>query len=108
MSIFYCNHITPLWLSFSPLTFQQLSVNFIILSSYTDTMYFETIHNHFLFLSHLPLVLSNSLTTLNMAPLSMCIYNYVCICVYINLLGLSSTYERKYGTFVFLNLDYCA
>jgi hypothetical protein len=35
-----------------------------------------------------------------------CVYDHVCSCVYIYLLNLSSTCERKYVTFVFLNLAY--
>jgi hypothetical protein len=34
------------------------------------------------------------------------VYNHACFCVYIYLLDLSFTYERKYVAFVFLNLTY--
>jgi hypothetical protein len=32
------------------------------------------------------------------------IYDHVCFCVYVYVLYLSSTYERKHAAFVFLNL----
>jgi hypothetical protein len=35
-----------------------------------------------------------------------CVNDHVCFCVYVYILDLSSTYERKHETFVFLNLAY--
>jgi hypothetical protein len=34
------------------------------------------------------------------------VYNHACFCVYVYLLDLSSTYEKKHVAFIFLNLAY--
>jgi hypothetical protein len=74
-------------------------------SSYTDTVYFSIVHALSFSLplppSHSPLKWSHC----DKHVLYKHMY-HVCVCAYVYLLGPSFTCERKYVTFVFLNLAY--
>jgi hypothetical protein len=82
-------------------TVYQFSMCFVVTCSYTDVMYFIIIHSLTFFPSFPPLlVTSNSLTFGN----TFCVYLYVYMIMLVFVLDLTSTYERKHVTFVFLNL----
>jgi hypothetical protein len=83
-----CIYHTLIWLtlSLSPCSpiIQQLSVHFVMLSSYRDaciSILFTLYHSLFLF--HILLVSSNRITITIMVSLSLFLFPYVCICIYI-------------------------
>jgi hypothetical protein len=71
----------------------SLSFNsFQCVCPYTDAMYFDNIHYHFLSLSCFLLVPQTD-TLLQSCSLCIWIYDHICIYVYISLLDLASTYK---------------
>jgi hypothetical protein len=99
--------ITYFW---SPcyLIIKQITMRFVIVPSYKDTIYFNIIHSFILFfLSCLPVVILDRLTIIIIFTLSLFLSIWFSLSLYLYMiiyscsyhLGLASTHERKHMTF---------
>jgi hypothetical protein len=97
------NALHSSFLSFPPSSVQQFSICFTVSRSCTGVMYLVNVH---------PVILSSF--PLPQSPLAVPPFGTtfcICMSIYVSTwkclyLYLSSTYERKYSVFVFLNLAY--
>jgi hypothetical protein len=79
---------------------EQLSIHIVTSSTHTDVMHFNIVDYLLFFFSFPSSPLLQTYSTYK------CVSDHVWFCVHVYILYLSSTYERKHLSFVFLSLAF--